>query len=151
MYYIKLNNDDGTSEELEVKRESIYCKCQMCGQAFAPLRIEFDRQDGSQNEDALWSKCPECYAAFAAQAEETRRNQAYICLAEKVSRIYKKEVTPAEIEQFIEDSKGIECGAYEAAVHKRFGSAQRSDTMGSKAKIAQQGKTVIIIPRRESR
>ena len=151
MYFIRFNNDDGSSEEIELQRGHIFSKCHVCGQEFVPFRIEFDHECDSEEEHKIMNLCAECRAVYAEKEEDKRREERYIHLGKEVSRAFKKEITPEEIQQFLADYKDIECGAVAAAVQERFGSAQSSNTTRKKQKIAQQAKTVIIIPRREPR
>ena len=106
MYYIQINDDDGSSEEFEVHQGHIYCKCHVCGQEFAPSRIEFDKQFDSAAERFFWNSCPDCAEKRNAEYSNQERKMAPTKLAEELSRVFRKEITSADVQQLLDDNKG---------------------------------------------
>lgn len=153
MYYMRFINDNGSSEEIELQRGDIFCKCHVCGQEFAPYRIEFNRQFDSEAESFFWNTCPDCAEKRKAESSSQEEELAHIKLAKELSRVFKKEITPADIQQFLNDNKGTGADIWNAA-HDRFGNGQPF-VLGRKephkSKIAQQAKSITIIPRHEHR
>mgnify|MGYP001263636649 CR=1 FL=1 len=127
MYYMRFHNDDGSSEEFEVHQGHIYCKCHVCGQEFAPSRIEFDKQFDSEEEYFFWNSCPDCSEKRKAENSIRESQMAHTKLAEELSRYLKKEITPEEIQQFMVDYKDAEYESIGAAIQERFGNGPSSD------------------------
>ena len=150
MYYMQFNNDDGSSEEFEVQQGHIYCKCHVCGQEFVPFSIEFDKQFASKEERFFWSSCPDCVEKRRTEHSIQEREMAHTKLAEELSRVFRKEITSADVQQLLDDNKGAGSNIW-AVAQECFGSTQSSNTTRQKPKIAQQAKSVTIIPRREPR
>lgn len=120
MYYMRFINDDGSSEEIELQRGHIFCKCHVCGQEFVPYRIEFNRQFDSEAESFFWNSCPDCAEKRKAESCSQEEELAHIKLAKELSRVFKKEITPADVQQFLNDNKGTGADIWNAA-HDRFG------------------------------
>ena len=153
MYYMQFNNDDGSSEEFEVQQGHIYCKCHVCGQEFVPFSIEFDKQFASEDERFFWNACPDCAEKRKAEYSSQERKMAHSRLAEELSRVFRKEITSADVQQLLDDNKGAGSSIW-TAVQERFGDSTTSDLKRKrqrKPQIAQQAKSVTIIPRREPR
>lgn len=150
MYYMQLKNDDGSWEEFEVQQGHIYCKCHVCGQEFVPFSIEFDKQFDSEEERFFWSSCPDCVEKRRTEHSIQERKMAHTKLAEELSRIFRKEITSADVQQLLDDNQGAGSNIW-AVAQERFGGTQSSNTTRQKPKIAQQAKSVTIIPRREPR
>lgn len=150
MYYMRFNNDDGSSEEIELQRGHIFCKCQICGQEFVPFRIEFDHQFDSEGEYTLWNLCPDCSEKHYASE---RSKQTYAELSKTLTNYFKREIRPADVQQLLDDNKGEESNIW-AVAQERFGDVPPSNLKEKepgKSKIAQQAKSVTIIPRRAPR
>ena len=153
MYYMQFNNDDGSSEEFEVQQGHIYCKCHVCGQEFVPFSIEFDKQFASEEERFFWNSCPDCAEKRKAEYSSQERKMAHTKLAEELSRVFRKEITSADVQQFLDEDKGDGSNIW-ARVQERFGDIAPSNLKKKeprKPKIAQQAKSVTIIPQREPR
>ena len=150
MYYMQLKNDDGSWEEFEVQQGHIYCKCHVCGQEFVPFSIEFDKQFDSEEERFFWSSCPDCVEKRRTEHSIQERKMTHTKLAEELSRIFRKEITSADVQQLLDDNQGAGSNIW-AVAQERFGGTQSSNTTRQKPKIAQQAKSVTIIPRREPR
>ena len=153
MYYMRFHNDDGSSEEFEVHQGHIYCKCHVCGQEFAPSRIEFDKQFDSEEEYFFWNSCPDCAEKRKAEYSSLERQMAHTKLAEELSRVFRKEITSADVQQLLDDNKGAGSNIL-TAVQERFGDSTSSDLKKKrprKPKIAQRARTITIIPRCELR
>ncbi|SDN03797.1 hypothetical protein [Acetanaerobacterium elongatum] len=144
MYYMRFINDDGSSEEFEVHQGHIFCKCHECGQEFTPRCIEFDKQFDYEEESFFWNACPDCIKMREAENNRQAMKLAHIELAEKLSRVFKKEITPADVQQFIDDNKGSGCQDIDDAIQKRFGSGSRFVSAREEPQIAQQGKSITI-------
>lgn len=153
MYYMQFKNDDGSWEEFEVQQGHIYCKCHVCGQEFVPFSIEFDKQFASDEERFFWNSCPDCVEKRSTECSIQEREMTHTKLAEKLSRFFRKEITSADVQQLLDDNKGVGCNIW-TAVQERFGYVTPSNlkkTEPRNPKIAQQAKSVYIIPRRETR
>lgn len=152
MYYIQFNNEDGSTEEIELQQGAIFCKCSECGQAFVPYRIQFNKEFDSEEESFFWTACPDCIEK--REVERSRRTQelAIEKLAETSSRYFKKVITPADIRQFLDDNRDVGFENIKAAAQERFGDSCHSDSARKeprKPQIAQQTKSITIIPRRK--
>lgn len=153
MYYIKFNNEDGSTEEIELQQGHIFCKCHVCGQEFVPFRIEFDKQFTSEAERFFWNSCPDCAEKRKVEYSSLEKQMAHTKLAEELSRVFRKEITSADVQQLLDDNKGTGSNFW-TAVQERFGDSTSSDLKkkrSRKPKIAQQAKAVTIIPRSEPR
>ena len=151
MYYMRVNNDDGSSEEIELQRGHIFCKCHVCGQEFVPFRIEFDQQFASEAEYFFWNSCPDCAEKRKAEYSRQESQMAHNRIAEELSRVFRKEITPTEVQQFLDDNKGAGSNIWTVA-RERFGDITPSNLKKKeprKPEIAQQAKSVTIIPRHE--
>ena len=151
MYYMRFNNDDGSSEEIELQRGHIFCKCHVCGQAFVPFRIEFDHQFDSERERFFWNSCPDCAENRKAEYSSQERKIAHTKLAEELSRVFRKEITSEDVLQFLDENKGTGSNIW-ASAQERFGDITPSNLKKKeprKPKIAQQEKSIPIIPRCE--
>ena len=153
MYYMQFKNDDGSWEEFEVQQGHIYCKCHVCGQEFVPFSIEFDKQFASEEERFFWNSCPDCAEKRKAEYRRQESQMAHTKMAEELSRVFRKEITPMDVQQFLDDNKGAGSNIWPVA-RERFGYVTPFNLKKKeprKAKIAQQAKSVSIIPRREPR
>lgn len=78
---------------------------------------------------------------------------AHTKMAEELSRVFRKEITPTDVQQFLDDNKGAGSNIWTVA-RERFGDITPSNLKKKeprKPEIAQQAKSVTIIPRREPR
>lgn len=126
MYYMQFNNDDGSLEEFEVKQGHIYCKCHVCGQEFVPFSIEFDKQFASEEERFIWNACPDCEEKRRTEHSIQEREMAHTKLAEELSRVFRKEITSADVQQLLDDNKGAGSSIWTTA-QERFGDSASSD------------------------
>ncbi len=153
MYFMRFNNDDGSSEEIELQRGHIFCRCHVCGQEFVPFRIEFDKQFASEAEHFYWNSCPDCAEKRKAEYRRQESQMTHTKMAEELSRVLRKEITPTDVQQLLDDNKSARSSLW-TAVQERFGDSTSSDLEKKrprKPKIAQQAKSGTIIPRREPR
>jgi len=150
---MRFSNGDGSTEEIELQQGHIFCKCPVCGQEFVPFRIEFDREYDSEGERILWNLCPDCAEKRKAEYGSQERKMAHTKLAEELSRVFRKEITSTDVQQLLDDNKGAGSNIWTAA-RERFGDETTSNLKKKeprKLKIAQQAKSITIIPRSEPR
>lgn len=121
MYYIRFNNDKGATEEIELQQGAIFCKCSECGQEFVPHCIQFDKQFDSEEESFFWNACPDCIEKHEAERKKQELELANKKLAETLSRFFKKEITPADIRQFMDDNRDVGYANIMTVAQKCFG------------------------------
>ena len=69
-----------------------------------PFRIEFEMQFDSEGEYLLWNACPDCAEKRKAEYSSQERKMAHTKLAEELSRVFRKEITSAVVQQFPDEN-----------------------------------------------
>ena len=103
VYYITIE-ENGKVEELELKPYSIYLKCAVCGEKYAPT-VLFFADDEPETERSRMSRtcCPKCYNEYEKRISKAGTD-AYF--AERMSRYFKMKITPKDVSEMMSYFEG---------------------------------------------
>lgn len=84
-FYIMLDNDDASTEEIEFKNGCVYCKCPKCGNPFAPPAVFGD--DSCATIEMRY--CRDCHDKIEEKRLKKQFSEFYKFAADLLSKAYK--------------------------------------------------------------
>jgi len=101
VYYITVT-EDGVEEELELRRGSIYLKCAVCGEKYAPVEFSFIKP--KTEDECMWrSCCPRCYAEYDERKRKSNSNRT---MAEMLSAQLEMQISADDIQRLFKYFEG---------------------------------------------